>query len=376
MRNLLIQAATAGAIGSIVIYAVAALGALAHYRTTAAAEGGIVSLRGFGRHVFPRRITHSRWTWIDLAIYVLDKLMFVLAVPSGATLVILAAAAMRRLLTDWGLPFPAVPQNVATTLGFLACSLLLRDFIAFYLHYLQHRVPVLWEFHKVHHAPETLIPPTGHRLHPLEQLVNIVIESVMLGLLAGTYAWMTGQDQTELLLCSLGLYLIVNVITFAPLRHSHIGLRLGRLERVLLSPAHHHLHHSVEEPHWDKNFGTIFPLWDWLWNTLATPPAAKYRLGLPGRQSEDYASVPKYLFMPFAKLPGLHRTRGILGSLRMTPRPKGDPARRDSTGRDRPSGVEQGVADGSQVDRRKPDPRPVHPAIVARRDTRIDMLRR
>ena len=38
-----------------------------------------------------------------------------------------------------------------------------------------HRVPALWEFHKVHHSAEVLTPLTEWRQHPLELMLFPVV---------------------------------------------------------------------------------------------------------------------------------------------------------------------------------------------------------
>ena len=55
----------------------------------------------------------------------------------------------------------------------------------------------------------------------------------------------------------------------ATLHHSHIWLTYGRmLEHVFISPAQHQVHHSTDPQHYDRNFGTMLALWDWLFGTL------------------------------------------------------------------------------------------------------------
>jgi len=56
------------------------------------------------------------------------------------------------------------------------------------------------------------------------------------------------------------------------LRHSHIWVAYPRwLSHLLISPAQHQIHHSVELRHRDRNMGTVFAFWDWLFGTLYVP---------------------------------------------------------------------------------------------------------
>jgi sterol desaturase/sphingolipid hydroxylase (fatty acid hydroxylase superfamily) len=77
---------------------------------------------------------------------------------------------------------------------------------------------------------------------------------------------------------SVATILGVNIVTAvfywsgANLRHSHVWLSYGPLlNRVLVSPAQHQIHHSCAPRHHDKNYGEIFALWDWMFGTLYNP---------------------------------------------------------------------------------------------------------
>jgi len=67
----------------------------------------------------------------------------------------------------------------------------------------------------------------------------------------------------------------VNIFVFSfhvagsNLRHSHIGIQYWPwLEKLIISPAQHQLHHSLDFRHYDKNFGATLALWDWFFGSL------------------------------------------------------------------------------------------------------------
>jgi sterol desaturase/sphingolipid hydroxylase (fatty acid hydroxylase superfamily) len=319
VEAVLVKIASAGLIGEAMVYAVAFAGACLHYRQ---ARRGTrrASLRSFIRHLLPRDLVFARWTRLDIAYAVLDKLLMGFVLPSVAAMVVLASQIAR---TGFGLVLgagPGLPETALSLALFLIAGLLARDFAAFYVHLMQHRIPLLWEFHKVHHAPESLVPPTSRRLHPIDQFLGMIAEVPLLGIIVGAYAWLARQDLDALIPCAVGFYTLANIVTFAPLRHSHIDLRLGAFERFLLSPAHHRLHHSVEPAHWDKNFAAIFPIWDRLFGTLfAPPPAACYRLGLPDGDSVRYATLARCYLEPFRAIRRGLRRHGARHMLRVGP---------------------------------------------------------
>jgi len=193
---------------------------------------------------------------------------------------------------------PAVRGLLATV-----ASVVVADFVFFAAHYLLHKIPILWKFHEVHHSAEVLTPVTVYRVHPIEDLLNGIV-GALVGAIIGIFY--TGAFDRE---AGVTTFFGVNVIVLAfflfgnVLRHSHVWLSYGPfLSRVFISPAQHQIHHSSAQKHWDKNFGYILAIWDWLFRTLYVPT---YRedlvFGVPGFDAQDYATVPRLYFLPFAK---------------------------------------------------------------------------
>ena len=289
----------AGLTGHGAVQIAAAGAAVVHYSGRTRAARKAFSLRGLLRHCLPSSIMTSRWTYIDLLYYGASKVLGIFIYPFVAGLAVACAGATRAGLQVWFGHGPGLALNGPTLSVFLVAGLLARDFTAFYIHMMQHRIPVLWEFHKVHHAPESLIPLTGRRLHPLELLANLTGDAPVLGIIVGMASWLTHQGLDFMIVATMGLQTVMDIVTLSPLRHSHIDLRLGWFERFVLSPAHHRLHHSVEPQHWDKNFAATFPFWDRLWRTfLPPPPIDTYRLGLPDGESSRYTDLLSCYVLP------------------------------------------------------------------------------
>lgn len=54
--------------------------------------------------------------------------------------------------------------------------------------------------------------------------------------------------------------------------HVHVHVSYGNwVNRIVLAPVMHNLHHSIELPHRDKNYGVILTVWDWMFGTLYLP---------------------------------------------------------------------------------------------------------
>lgn len=293
--------------GFVVAHSWALAGAVWHYVIACARTGRRPTPVGLARHLVPPGFATSRWTRIDVTLFAIHRSFQFLVLPLvlAATLAVAAAAThLLGLLHRGGMLRP----GFWTTAPFLLAGLIARDFASLAMHALQHKIPLLWAFHKVHHAPPTLVPATARRLHPLDELCGILTEALLFGTVIGTQAWATGQLPPTLIGQAVTLYVLVNMLLFSPLRHSHIDLRLGWLEHVVFSPAHHQIHHSVEPPHWDCNFGSILSWWDRLWGTFGVSESqSSYRLGLPDRESEAYASIMGCYLMPVRQAWSLFR---------------------------------------------------------------------
>ena len=141
---------------------------------------------------------------------------------------------------------------------------IIEDFSRFGLHWLMHRVPLLWYFHKTHHSAERLSPLTVHRVHPIEMSLYYLRSILVFGLISGIFVYLfqsrvhgfdiLGVDALGFLFNALG----------ANLRHSPIWVSFGKFERWFISPAQHQIHHSVDPAHYNKNYGTCLALWDHL----------------------------------------------------------------------------------------------------------------
>ena len=251
----------------------------------------------FPREIYahPSAIADYKFVAFELSSRLLFTAPFISAVSYGLY------KALRHVL-------PTVPIHWITNLvarGILAtvASVVAADFVFFASHYLLHKIPVLWKFHEVHHSAEVLTPVTVYRVHPVEDLLNGVVGAVV-GAIIGIFY--TGAFDRE---AGMSTLFGVNVIVLAfflfgnVLRHSHVWVSYGPvLSYLFISPAQHQVHHSSAEKHWDKNFGYILAIWDWIFHTLYIPAQQEDLVfGVPGFEAKDYATVSRLYFLPFLK---------------------------------------------------------------------------
>jgi sterol desaturase/sphingolipid hydroxylase (fatty acid hydroxylase superfamily) len=145
---------------------------------------------------------------------------------------------------------------------FTLCFFLLDDISRFALHMALHKLPWLWHLHKVHHSAKVLSPLTVSRMHPLEMLLYMLRQLLVVALVSGVFVWLFKGQISGWHILGVEFFGFVFNLLGSNLRHSHFALHFGVLEKVLISPKQHQIHHSTLPEHRDKNFGSFLSLWD------------------------------------------------------------------------------------------------------------------
>lgn len=196
--------------------------------------------------------------------------------------------------------FPTMSSTWAIVVYTLV-AILAYDFAVFISHWLMHKIPALWEFHKVHHSAEVLNPLTLFRMHPVDLFINGVVAALCNGVAIAGYFYLTNQVPQELTLYGLNIILFLFYFTGYNLRHSHIWMNYPVwLSHILCSPAQHQIHHSADPKHWDRNMGLIFAFWDKLFKTLYVPVGyEKLTYGINQTEPNPFKSVTEIYYKPF-----------------------------------------------------------------------------
>lgn len=236
-------------------------------------------LRVWRRALFPRRLWRTAsgradigWCLFGLFAY---GLLFGWATLNSAPIADAVTQGLTGLLGD------ATPRALP---GGLAMALLTPIFFlgyefAYWLdHWLSHKIPFLWQFHRVHHSAESLSLLTNFRVHPVDSIVFAAITALVLGVARGVAAyalgpvsdWQVGGTNALVLIFAVGL---------THLQHSHLWITFGpRWGKWLLAPGHHQIHHSIDPAHHDRNFGSALAIFDRLAGTLVVPSERRQQL--------------------------------------------------------------------------------------------------
>ncbi len=199
------------------------------------------------------------------------------------------------LLSDWAAQnqFGLVYWLHASVFAVIVISALALDFFGGWLsHLIEHKVPLFWRMHIIHHTDNNVDVTSGLRHHPLE--------SVWRGLFFLIAIFLSGAPM-------YGVMIYQTLLTiFTGITHANISLN-PRVDKVmsfiLVSPNMHKVHHHWKQPYTDSNYGGVFAFWDRIFGTFKTLDPKEIRYGLdryyPNEKDEDLVALLK---KPFQKL--------------------------------------------------------------------------
>ena len=175
--------------------------------------------------------------------------------------------------------------------------LILDDLSRFILHFCMHRFNFLWYFHKTHHSATVLTPLTIFRVHPVEHILYFSRRLVVFGFITGVFIWLFSHRLSGLQILGVDMFGVMFNFAAANLRHSHIWISFGRLEKIFISPAQHQIHHSVGNS--NANLGSIFSVWDGLLGTRTySGQKRELEFGLGPEQDEAQNTEATVLVRP------------------------------------------------------------------------------
>jgi len=264
--------------------------------------------RGFWGWLLPQTVYRHASTLTDVKLFLANVFFRATGLLSIGLLAGLGYWVTRTLLHagfgEGGSVIPAVGMGLL----FLTIAQAIATDLGIYLgHRLVHRIRVLWPFHAVHHSAEVLTPITAYRIHPLDTMISNGLSGIFIGTVGALLTYFVFAGASIIDIGGLNLFYFGFYLFYANFRHSYIWVSFPRwLEHILISPAQHQLHHSVHPDHWDKNYGSILAIWDWMFGTLVTSgPAKPIRLGISDEQGkllpQQYASLTSALLLPFAQ---------------------------------------------------------------------------
>jgi len=237
-------------------------------------------------------VPRSRNTLVSRARGALFLLVYIVITAAGLTL-------FSRLWTQVGVTPPfhidlrswsSSTDRLLAAAGGVAASLIviqISEFFYYWFHRLQHRSNLLWRFHAVHHSVRELSAFNSNH-HPSEELLRIPFVAVPFSLLFSfeqgyvpwAWAFFFGWQ---------GAY-----------EHSSTRLTFGPLRVIAPDNRFHRIHHSIDERHQNRNFGSASLLWDAVFGTLRWPRKGEWPdTGLA--TAPEPRNVADFLWRPFRR---------------------------------------------------------------------------
>ena len=247
---------------------------------------GVFTIMAVWELVRPRRRPQAskavRWA-NNLGLVFFNSYVVRLVFPTAAV-----GVAMFASRQGWGLfNYVDAPPWLA-----VFASVLIMDFSIWLQHVMVHAVPLLWRFHRVHHADLDFDVTTGARFHTLEILFSMLVKFAVILLLGPP----------------LVAVVVFEVLLNATAMFNHGNVRLPEsVDRVLrlfvVTPDMHRVHHSVEDDETNSNFGFNLPWWDRLFGTYRAQPRGGHEgmtIGIRTFRGDSWCSwLPGMLAMPF-----------------------------------------------------------------------------
>ena len=260
------------------------------------------SFRSLITYLFPSKV------WLHASALLDYRLLFVKAVLRVVLITPWAMSAFGMsvwwvgvLNKTFGIMSPVAMSKSNIMLLYTLTLFIGWDLSRYLLHRFLHTIPFLWEFHKVHHSAEVLTPFTLYRSHPVESILYALRGVIVVSAITGTFFYFFKSQTIQYEVLSVNVLGFLFNLTGGNLRHSHVWLSYGhKIEHLFISPAQHQVHHSLEEKHFNKNYGTWLALWDWLAGSLyVTRRKEGLRFGLSEAElNHDPHSVGSILVAP------------------------------------------------------------------------------
>lgn len=139
----------------------------------------------------------------------------------------------------------------------LVLALVLGEGLTYCLHRAQHKIPILWRFHSIHHSPRRLYWLNTGRFHVVNALIDIL----------PIFVFLLAFGIPKEVFVALLLFTAINGF----FQHSNLKIHIGFLNWIFSNAELHRWHHSNVEVESNHNYGQNIILWDIIFGTRFLP---------------------------------------------------------------------------------------------------------
>ena len=214
------------------------------------------------------------------------------AALTAAAVALLQSALLGRVATDVESRRRGLLQRVPLPRPLrVIAGVLLLDYTLWWWHWLNHRVPLLWRFHLVHHVDRDLDASTAIRFHFGEMSLSVLYRAMQVRLF--------GIDRETLTIWQTMLFASIFF------HHSNTDLPPAverALSAAIVTPRMHGIHHSDYADETNSNWASLFTWWDMLHGTMRTDvPQQDVVIGVPAYDDESAVTLGRITVMPFVE---------------------------------------------------------------------------
>lgn len=179
-----------------------------------------------------------------------------------------------------------VPDQVNVIAG-----IIIMDFSIYIWHRLNHKIPILWKFHQVHHSDMNMDASTSTRFHICEFLLSGIVRIFLITIFKIDFF----------------TYFAFEILANLSIQFHHSSVKVyGVLDRtwilLFVPPSMHRIHHSISKKEYNSNYGAIFSLWDRLLGTfIKDTKQDRIVIGLDYCRDFQRLGFVSLLVMPFKK---------------------------------------------------------------------------
>ncbi len=154
---------------------------------------------------------------------------------------------------EWLVNRIALTHINATWVTYIIAFIVL-DFAGYVVHALDHKVNFFWNSHIIHHSSEEF-----NLACALRQSVSVFVRLFVILLFPAALLGVPSEV----------IAIVAPLHLFAQFWYhtQHIG-KMGFLEKIIVTPSHHRVHHAINPEYIDKNYGQIFIFWDKIFGTF------------------------------------------------------------------------------------------------------------
>ncbi len=171
-------------------------------------------------------------------------------------------------------------------------AFLILDYGNYIWHVLNHKFLFLWRFHLVHHTDHDLDISTAFRFHFGELIGSVFFR--------GAITFLSGASPL--------MVLVYEILFEAATQFHHSNWKLNftlekALNKLIVTPRMHGIHHSVVKTETDSNYSVIFSFWDRIHKTVnLNKPQEQVVIGVPSYDNHQELTIGFLLKLPFTKI--------------------------------------------------------------------------